>query len=83
MIKDPVCHKAPDMEQCMHQLPEFWHAIAMELFNPQHGWFAPSNFCGVRNNTVGENIIATIKMRNNFCYPLTIAILDFSLLLPI
>ena len=31
--------------------------------------------------TVGENIIATIKMRNNFCYP--IAILDFSLLLPI
>ena len=20
-------------------------------------------------NTVGENIIATIKMRNNFCYP--------------
>ena len=21
------------------------------------------------NNTVGENIIATIKMRNNFCYP--------------
>ena len=34
--------------------------------------------------TVGENIIATIKMRNNFCYPLKMiifsAILDFSLL---
>ena len=24
--------------------------------------------------TVGENIIATIKMRNNFCYPLKMAI---------
>ena len=24
--------------------------------------------------TVGENIIATINMRNNFCYPLKIAI---------
>ena len=23
-------------------------------------------------NTVGENIIATIKMRNNFCYPLKV-----------
>ena len=40
--------------------------------------------------TVGENIIATTKMRNNFCYPLkwyfsniAIAILGFSLLLPI
>ena len=41
--------------------------------------------------TVGENIIATIKMQNNLCYPLKIvifsniafAILDFSLLLPI
>ena len=41
-------------------------------------------------NTVGENIIATNKMQNNFCYPLkmvilsnrNIAILDFSLLLP-
>merc|ERR1719154_1012840 len=36
MIKNPVCHKAP----------EFWHAIAMELFNAKHGWFAPSNLCG-------------------------------------
>ena len=41
-------------------------------------------------NTVGENIIATIQMRNNFWYPLkmvisniAIVILDFSLLLPI
>ena len=24
--------------------------------------------------TVGENIIATIKMRNNFCYPLKMVI---------
>ena len=24
------------------------------------------------NGTVGENIIATIKMRNNFCYPLKV-----------
>ena len=45
----------------------------------------------VSGTTVGENIIATIKMRNNFCYPLkicnfsniAIAILDFSVLLPI
>ena len=34
---------------------------------------------GVTNNdpfnyTVGENIIATIKMRNNFCYPLKMVI---------
>ena len=35
-------------------------------------------------STVGQNIIATIKMRNNFRYPLKmVAILDFSLLLPI
>ena len=35
--------------------------------------------------TVDENIIATIKTRNYFGYPLkmAIAILDFSLLLPI
>ena len=33
--------------------------------------------------TVGENIIATIKMQNNICYPLKMAVLDFSLLLPI
>ena len=38
--------------------------------------------------TVDENIIAAIKMRNNFGYPLklvifAIAILDFSVLLPI
>ena len=32
-------------------------------------------------NTVSKNKIATIKMRNNFCYPLKMAILDFSLLL--
>ena len=43
------------------------------------------------DNTVGENIIASIKMRNNLCYPLkkvnlpniAIAKLNFSLLLPI
>ena len=42
-------------------------------------------------HTVGENIIATTKIRNNFCYPLrmvmfsiiAIAILNFSQLLPI
>ena len=26
------------------------------------------------HNTVDDNIIATIKMRNNFCYPLKIVI---------
>ena len=31
--------------------------------------------------TVGKNIIATIKMRNNFCYPLKMVI--FPILLPI
>ena len=47
--------------------------------------------CVFQENTVDENIIATIKMRNNLCYPLengkfsniALAILDFSLLLPI
>ena len=34
-------------------------------------------------DTVFENIIATIKMRNNFYHPLKMAILDFYLLLPI
>ena len=28
------------------------------------------------HNTIGENIIATIKMRNYFCYPLKIAIFE-------
>ena len=27
--------------------------------------------------TVGENIIATIKMRNNFCYPLKMVIFQY------
>ena len=27
--------------------------------------------------TVGENIIATIKMRNNFCYPLKMIIVQY------
>ena len=47
-----------------------------------HIYFDHSNIL----NKVGENIINTIKMRNNFCYPLKmiiIAILDFALLLPI
>ena len=33
-------------------------------------------------HTVSENTIATIKMRNDFCYPLKM-VMDFSLLLPI
>ena len=31
--------------------------------------------CNTYEYTVGENIIATIKMRNNFCYPLKMVIL--------
>ena len=34
-------------------------------------------------STVDENIIATIKMRNNICYPLKMVKLDSSILLPI
>ena len=36
------------------------------------------SFLSFRGNTVGENIIATIKMLNNLWYPLK---MDFSLLL--
>ena len=36
----------------------------------------------VKHTTVDENIIATIKMRNNFSN-IALTILDFSLLLPI
>ena len=31
-------------------------------------------FEGISIDTVGENIIATIKMRNNYCYPLKMVI---------
>ena len=63
------------------------------------GWSGPVDYasagCVKRNvglgMSVGENIIATIKMRNNFLYSpengsfsnFAMAILDFSLLLPI
>ena len=32
-----------------------------------------------KRSTVGENIIATTKMRNNFCYPLKMVIIQISL----
>ena len=35
---------------------------------------SPTNTIFINSLTVGENIIATIKMRNNFCYPLKMVI---------
>ena len=48
LIQQPVCHKAPNPEECNTHLPDFWKAIAMALFNPDNGWFSPSEFCAVR-----------------------------------
>ena len=57
----------------IHEYLNFWCILSLKS---EH---MPLAYC----NTGGEYSIATIKMRINFCYPLKMVILDFSLLLPI
>ena len=47
LITKHVCHEAPNEAECQEQLPAFWGAIAVSLFNPENGWFAADNICMV------------------------------------
>ena len=48
MLHHAVCQEAPNTHHCEENFPEFWRAVAMRMFDGQHGWFAPRHFCHVR-----------------------------------
>ena len=47
LITKHVCNEAPNAAECEEQLPAFWGAIAVSLFNPENGWFSADNICMV------------------------------------
>ena len=47
LIRDEVCSAVPDELECETNLPGFWRAINMGLFNADNGWFSPASMCQV------------------------------------
>ena len=42
-----MCQAVPAEMNCEENLPDFWAAIAVNLFNPDNGFFASNNLCMV------------------------------------